>query len=81
MKTIELSELASKVFRADNNEVVNSGGSRVNKTIMNLFKNNKSRKLICVLNIEATRKLNFLTPNTKKIFNHLQLAFIKTPIF
>ena len=31
-------------------------------------------------NIGATEELNFLTPNAKKIFNYLQLAFIKTPI-
>ena len=31
-------------------------------------------------NIEAIRESNFLTPNTKKAFNYLRLAFIKTPI-
>ena len=32
-------------------------------------------------NIGAIRKPNFLTPNAKKAFNHLQLAFIKASIF
>ena len=31
-------------------------------------------------NIRAMKKPNFLTPNTKKVFNYLQLAFIKAPI-
>ena len=34
-----------------------------------------------VSNIGATRELNFLIPNAKKAFNHLQLAFIKAAIF
>ena len=70
--------MAQKVFKADNNEVVGGGGgSRNNKTVVNLSKNNKFGKLIHMLNIGAIRKPNFLTPNTKKGFNHLQLAFIK----
>ena len=32
-------------------------------------------------NIGATEKPNFLTPNIKKAFNHLRLAFIKALIF
>ena len=31
-------------------------------------------------NIGAMKELNFLTPNAKKTFNYLQLAFIKAPI-
>ena len=31
-------------------------------------------------NIGATGKPNFLTPNAKKAFNQLRLAFIKAPI-
>ena len=31
-------------------------------------------------NIGVTEEPNFLTPNAKKAFNHLRLAFIKTPI-
>ena len=34
-----------------------------------------------VLNILATAKLTFLTPDAKNIFNYLYLVFIKTPIF
>ena len=30
-------------------------------------------------NFGATKKPNFLTPNTKNVFNHLRLAFIKAP--
>ena len=33
-----------------------------------------------VPNIGATGKPNFLTPNAKKVFNHLWRAFIKAPI-
>ena len=61
-------ELASKAFKADNDEVVNGGGSRANRTIMNLSKNKKSRKLMRVPNIGATKEPNFLTPNAKKSF-------------
>ena len=32
-------------------------------------------------NIRAIREPNFLTPNAKKAFNHLRLAFIKASIF
>ena len=31
-------------------------------------------------NIGAIREPNFLTPDAKKIFNYLRLAFIKVPI-
>ena len=50
---------------------------------MNLFnksKNNKFGNLMCVSNIEATKKPIFLIFNTKNVFNFLQLAFIKTLI-
>ena len=33
-----------------------------------------------MLNIRATEESNFLTPDTKKAFNHLRQAFIKAPI-
>ena len=48
--------------------------------IVNLSKNNKSRKLTCILNIGAMKEPNFLIPNTKKAINQLWLAFIKTLI-
>ena len=34
-----------------------------------------------MLNIKAIREPNFLTPNTKKVFNYLRIAFIKALIF
>ena len=68
------------MFRADDNKVVGGDGDKANETIVNLFQNNKSRKLMCMPNIGATEKPNFLTPNAKKIFNYLQLAFIKASI-
>ena len=80
LKTTGSSESAPKVFRADDDEVVGGGGGRANGTVVNLFKNEKSRKSMRVPNIEATREPNFLTPDAKKAFNHLQLAFIKAPI-
>ena len=64
--------MASKAFKADNNEVVNGDDSKANKTIMNSFnklKNNKSRKSIRMPNIGATKEFTFLTSNTKKAFN------------
>ena len=72
--------MAPKVFRADDNEVVVVGGNRANETVVNLSKNNKSRKSIYIPNIRAIVKSNFLTSNAKKTFNHLQLVFIKVPI-
>ena len=68
-------ELALKTFRADDDEVVNNGISRVNKTVRN-----SSEKSMHVPNIGAIRESNFLTPNAKKTFNYLWLAFIKAPI-
>ena len=73
-------ELATRAFRAGNNEVVRDGGSRADETVVNLSKNKKSKKLTCVLNIGAMRKPNFLTSNAKKAFNHLRLAFIEALI-
>ena len=69
-------ELAPKTFRADDNEVINSGSSgKANETVRN-----SSRKSTHMPNIGATGEPNFLTPNAKKAFNHLRLAFIKAPI-
>ena len=80
MKTTELLKLALKTFRTDDNAVVGDSGGRVNETVVNLSKNKKFRKLTHVPNIKATEKLNFLTSNAKKVFNHLWLAFIKALI-
>ena len=67
-------ESAPKTFRADDDEVIGDGG-RGNETVRN-----PSRKLTRVSNIGAMGEPNFLTPNAKKAFNHLRLAFIKAPI-
>ena len=71
---------APRAFRAGNNEVVRDSGSRADETVVDLSKNEKSRKLTCVPNIKATREPNFLTSNAKKAFNHLRLVFIKALI-
>ena len=81
LKTIRSSEeLAPRAFRAGNDKVVGGGGGRAGETVVNLSKNEKSRKSTYMPNIKATGESNFLTPNVKKAFNHLQLAFIKAPI-
>ena len=81
LKTTRSSEtLAPRAFKASNNEVVEGGGSRADETIVNLSKNEKSRKSTRVPNIEAMVKPNFLTPDAKKVFNYLRLAFIEAPI-
>ena len=66
---------APKAFRADDNKVVGGNNSKANKTIRNL-----SRKSTHMPNIRATGEPNFLTPDAKKTFNYLGLAFIKAPI-
>ena len=85
MKTTRLfKKLALKAFRTGNNKVVRGDGSKTNKTVEDLsnkLKNNKSKYLTYMLNIGAIKKPTFLTPNTKKTFNCLRLAFIKTSIF
>ena len=68
-KTTKLSNLASKVFKADNNKVVDGDNDKTNKIIVNLSKNNKPRKSTPVLNIGALKKSLFLTFNAKKVFN------------
>ena len=81
MKTTESSKLDLKAFEIDNNKVINGdGGSKTNKTVVNLFKNKKSRNLTRMPNIGTIKKPNFLNPNAKKIFKHLRLAFIKASI-
>ena len=80
LKTTESSEESTpKAFRADDDEIV-GGGNKTNETVVNLSKNEKSRKSTHVPNIGATREPTFLTPNAKKTFNHLWLAFIEAPI-
>ena len=74
LKTTRLLKLALKAFKVDNNEVVSNSGNITNETFvnsLNQLKNNKSKNLTYMLNIRAIKKLNFLTSNAKKIFNHL----------
>ena len=80
LKTTRLLKSAPKAFKADDDKVVCGSGDRANGTVVNLSKNEKSRKLMHMLNIGAIEKSNFLTPNAKKVLNHLRLAFIKAPI-
>ena len=69
------------MFKANNNEIIDDNdNSRINKTIANLSKNNKSKNLTYISNIGAIRKSIFLTSNAKKIFNYLKQVFIKAPI-
>ena len=56
---------------ADNNEVVGDDKGKANKIVVNLFKNNKSKKWTYIQNIEVTKKPNFLILAAKKGFNHL----------
>ena len=51
LKTIELSNLALKIFIIDDNEIVNNNNSRINEMVVNLSKNNKSKNLIYIPNI------------------------------
>ena len=67
--------MASKAFRVDNNKVVSNNNSRTNETVRNL-----SRTSTHISNIKAIKKPTFLTPNAKKTFNYLWLAFIKVSI-
>ena len=69
--TRSFEKLALIVFRANDNKVVDNN-NRANKTIMNLFKNNKPRNLACMPNIKAIKKLTFLIFNAKKVFNYLK---------
>ena len=76
-----LSDLALKVFRANNNEVVGIGG-RANKTIQNLskFKKLKNEKSKNLTRVGALEEPTFLTLDAKKALNCLWQAFIKAPI-
>ena len=67
--------------KANKKEVVDGNGGRVNKIIVNLSKNNSSKKLIGIPNIKNTGKSTFPILNAKKILNYLKQTFIKTVIF
>ena len=64
-------KLNLKILRADDNEIIGDNNSRINKTVVNLYKNNKFKKLMYIPNIRAMKKFNFLIPKTKKISNYL----------
>ena len=86
LKTTRSSEeLAPKVFRPGNNEVLGDRNGRANEIMRNLskskkLKNNKSRNLTCVPIIGAMREPIFLNPGARKAFKYLKQAFIKAPI-
>ena len=63
------------MFRANDDEVISGVASKTSKIVMD-----SSRNLTYVLNIRATKESNFLTSNAKKVFNYLQLVFIKVLI-
>ena len=52
--------MAVKIFRANDNKIINGGGSKIKKTVMNLCKNDKSRNLMHLPNIRAIREPSFL---------------------
>ena len=68
--------MTSKAFKRKNDEIVDNGGSRANKTIIN-----SAKSLMHMPNIGDMRKPAFLLPNTKNVFNYLRQAFIKAIIF
>ena len=72
MKIIGLSNLALKAFKINNNKVVGNNSSRINETIINISKNNKSKNLIYMPNIRAMAKFSFLSLDVKKILNNLK---------
>ena len=60
--------------------VVRGSADRTDEMIVDLSKNEKSRKSTHVPNIEAIGEPKFLISDAKKAFNHLWLAFIKALI-
>ena len=80
LKITRFLDLVLKLFKNNNNEVVKVG-DRINKIIIHSSKNNKSKNLMYMPNIRATREFTLLISNIKKVFNYLKLAFIKALIF
>ena len=73
--------LALKKFRVENDKVVERG-DRANEIVINLSKSKKlkNEKSKILIHSGITRKLMFLTSNTKEAFNLLKLVFIKALI-
>ena len=82
LKITRLSNLVLKMFKPDDNKVVEIGG-KVYKMVKNLFKSKKSinKKFKNLTYIRAIEKHIFLISNTKKTFNYLKQACIKASIF
>ena len=80
---MRLLDITSKVFSADNNEVVKANNNKANETIVNWsnkLKKKRFRNLTRVSNILTMKKPIFLTFNAKKAVNYLRQAFIKVLI-
>ena len=77
--TKSFEESALRAFKAGNDEVVGDGSGRADKTVVDSSKskNEKPRKSMRMPNVGAIGEPNFLTPDAKKAFNYLRLAFIK----
>lgn len=72
LKTTKLFNLsATKMLKTNNILVVWGGGSRIDKTVKNLFKKSKNMKFKNLTYIRAMGKSSYLTPNAKKVFNFL----------
>ena len=80
MKIIRLSDLALKTFRTNNKKIVKVGGSKINKTVINLSNKLKNKKFENQIYIKVTKKPIFLIFHAKKVFKYLKQTFIKTLI-
>lgn len=84
IKTSKSFKLALKIFKANNNEVVEDSNScKTNKIVVNLPKSKKLKnvKFKIYINIEITKKLILVTPSTKETCNRLKHALVKALIF
>lgn len=64
--------MALKAFKANDNDVIDDGSDKINKTFVNLSnlsKNNKSRNLMHMLNIGVIRKFIFLILMLKRFLS------------
>ena len=72
--------MALKTFEANNNKLIRSDGSKINKTVENFSKNNKFRNSIYLAKIGFIEEPILLIFNAKKTSNHLKPTFIKSLI-